>query len=321
MSTLDFDPQTLPWADRDDFPAALDRRLADGTLDDDGAARLREWRERGFLHLQGAVEEALIDRLLEAYERAWTERPPVKLLVEGRGVVPFAELPPRAEIGHHHYRVMDFQDVEPAAREIVLHPTILKHLRLIFDQTPVAMQSLFFEYGSEQRGHQDFPYVQSAVLSHLVGCWVACEDVAPESGPLFYYPGSHRLPKFDWGGGSLAFDGRDESRVASFEAFLDEQCRKAGLERLVLEAEKGDVLLWHAALVHGGSPVTDAGRSRKSFVVHYSSQTAYPRDRRFPDRPPRVLARHGGRLYLPPAPGLGRYARAVLHRLRRLLGG
>ncbi len=35
-------------------------------------------------------------------------------------------------------------------------------------------------------------------------------------------------------------------------------------------ARKGDVVIWHADLVHGGSPVTREGSSRNSLVTHFS---------------------------------------------------
>lgn len=298
--TLDFDPATLPWVDRDSFPQESDRRMAAKSLTAEEVAQLMRWRHEGYIALPGAIEQPLIDELLAEYERAWEERPDVKVLVEGKGVQPFAEVAPRSELTHHHFRMMDFQDVSEAARRVMFHPTIVRNLALIFDQAPVAMQSLFFEYGSEQGVHQDFPYVQAQHLSHLIGCWVALEDVTADSGPLFYYPGSHRLPKFDWGGGSLRFDGKDDSQVEDFDAFLADSCAEGGLDRLTFHARRGDVFLWHAALVHGGSAATDRTLTRKSFVVHFSTRQGYPRDRRWPDRDPAVLEINGGYLYEPP---------------------
>lgn len=299
---LDFDAATLPWVDREDFPAEASRRLESGKLTPDEKALLDRWREDGYLLLENRIAPERIDRLLAEVERAWQERPDVKLLVEGKGVQAFPDVAPRSELTHHHFRIMDFQDVSGAARDLILDADILGTLRLIFGETPVAMQSLYFEYGSEQGTHQDFPYVQSGCLSHLVGCWIACEDVDDSNGPLFYNLGSHRLPKFDWGGGSLTFDGKDESQVAEFEAFLAKQQEEHALERTVFHAKKGDVLFWHAALVHGGSPSTDRDRTRRSLVVHYSTETAYPRDRRDPAAEPRRLRENGGMLYLPPGP-------------------
>ena len=30
-------------------------------------------------------------------------------------------------------------------------------------------------------------------LGYLIAIWVALEDVTPDSGPVYYYPGSHRI--------------------------------------------------------------------------------------------------------------------------------
>jgi ectoine hydroxylase-related dioxygenase (phytanoyl-CoA dioxygenase family) len=314
---LDFEAASLPWVDRDSFPAEIDRRRAAGELSAADAELVERWRRQGYLHLAGAVEEALVDRLLAEYEEAWRTRPAVRMLVEGEGVVPMARVRPRDELGHHHYRILDFQDVSETARRMMLHPGIVGPLRLILDQAPVAMQSLFFEYGSEQRIHQDFPYVQAEIPSHLAASWVACDEVGPDNGPLFYFPGSHRLPKFDWGEGRLLFDGADPERVAAFEAYLESECGRLGFERQTLAAKKGDVFLWHAALAHGGSPARDRGLTRRSLVTHYSSPSAYRRDRRFPDREPEVLRLNGGMLYLAPSPGPWQRAKSAA---RRLLG-
>jgi hypothetical protein len=31
----------------------------------------------------------------------------------------------------------------------------------------------------------------------------------------------------------------------------------------------GDALIWHAQVIHGGTPIRDPNRTRKSLVVHY----------------------------------------------------
>ncbi len=245
------------------------------------------------------------------------------MLVEGKGDQLFANVAPRQELTHHHFRINDFHEHSAAARQIMFDERVVGALSAIFDAPPVAMQSLLFEFGSEQRIHQDFPYVSAQIPSHLVGCWIALEDVDEDNGPLFYLPGSHRVPCFDWGGGKLIFSGRDESQVAAFEDYLEQTCAAAGLERITLHAKKGDVLLWHAALAHGGSPVHDAERTRKSFVIHFSTREAYPRDRRWPHREPQIEEIGGGLLYLrPPGAKAERgLLRRVAGRLRRVLRG
>lgn len=88
MATLDFDPATLPWTDRGDFGARLEGRLEAGELGAGDAEMLRRWRADGYAALPGAVEHALVDRLLAEYEEAWERRPPIQVLVEGRACSP-----------------------------------------------------------------------------------------------------------------------------------------------------------------------------------------------------------------------------------------
>lgn len=316
MTALDFDAATLPWVDRPSFPQELDRRVSDGTLDLATAHHLLDWRHQGFIYLPGCLDNARIDAVLEEYETAWRDRPSMRVLVEGEGQQDFADVKPRSELHHHHFRLLDFQDVSEATRQAMFHPQIVDSLRAVFEQAPVAMQTLFFEYGSEQATHQDFPYVQAQILSHLVGCWIALEDVGPDNGPLFYYPGSHRLSKYDWGNGSLAWGGEDYDEVTGFEQNLEQRCEEAGLKRLTFHAKKGDVFLWHAALAHGGSPVITKELSRKSLVAHFSTRDAYPRDRRYPELEPEAMEINGGLLYRKPK----RTTPSVVSKVKNLAG-
>ncbi len=301
MSPLDFDRATLTWVDQEGFDAELNRRRKSGQVNEKDADLLRDWHRNGYAFFPGAATAAEIDAVVADYEQYWQDRPAdLKILSEGLGVKAINEVPSRQEMGHHHYRMLDVQDVSENARKLILLPRITSFLRHVFDETPVAMQSLLFEYGSEQGTHQDFPYVQSRILSRLVGCWIALEDVREDNGPLFYYAGSHRLPKFDWGGGHLEFDGKDEKLVDEFGHYLEERCAEAGLPRITFHAKKGDVFLWHAALVHGGSPTIDKDATRLSLVAHFSSVTAYPRDRRFADLEPKLYQHAGGLIYQQP---------------------
>lgn len=303
MAAPDFEHETLPWVDRESFPAELERRREAGILSVEQAERAALWQRDGFLYLPNLVEPGLIDAFLADIEDAWERRPPeIKVMVEGKGLQPFPEVAPRSELTHHHYRVLDFQDTSEAARRLAFHSGVVDAVATLLGQPPVAMQSLYFEYGSEQHLHQDFPYVQAGILSHLIGCWIACEDVDADNGPLLYYPGSHRLPKYQWADGGIVWSSGDESEVEAFEGSMKSTCESSGLEALTLRANKGDVLLWHAALVHGGTQVLDPARSRRSLVVHFSTREGYPRDRRWPEAEPQVIEVGGGFLYQEPPP-------------------
>ena len=62
---------------------------------------------------------------------------------------------------------MDFHNPSITGKELMLHPVIIEFLSAVFNDKPIAMQSLTFLYGSQQDTHQDFAYVVSQVPSHL----------------------------------------------------------------------------------------------------------------------------------------------------------
>jgi ectoine hydroxylase-related dioxygenase (phytanoyl-CoA dioxygenase family) len=107
------------------------------------------------------------------------------------------------------------------------------------------------------------------------------------------------VPKFDWGNGLFLTpeSSRDEM---DFARHLEEQCLRAQLKPEVLCPRKGDVFVWHAALVHGGSPTRNRELTRASLVSHYSSAKVYTRDRRKPDVVPQRKMVNGGIVFVNP---------------------
>jgi hypothetical protein len=47
------------------------------------------------------------------------------------------------------------------------------------------------------------------------------------------------------------------------------QCEEQGLATEYFMAKKGDVLIWHADLMHGGAKIDNPAFTRKSLVCHY----------------------------------------------------
>jgi hypothetical protein len=47
-----------------------------------------------------------------------------------------------------------------------------------------------------------------------------------------------------------------------------QRCDERGFDVQTFMARKGDVLIWHGDLLHGGAPIKDSTRSRKSFIAH-----------------------------------------------------
>jgi phytanoyl-CoA hydroxylase len=299
----EFDPETVPWLDRYSYEidAYVSRLPVEERPDYDLREKLLHWMRHGYVTFPGLVEADLIDAYLADIELLLNERDRagVKFDIEGFGDHRARDFPPEAW-DRHHFRIMDMHNASTAGKSLALHPRIVEFLRHVFRDTPVAMQTLTFIYGSEQDAHQDFAYVTAEIPSQLAATWIALQDVDPVAGPLFYHPGSHTVEKFDWGNGDLALSAQSTHTVPDFIGHLREQVASREYPREVFCPKKGDVFFWHSALVHGGSRATDPNRTRRSLVTHYSTAAGYTRDRRAPNETPLAYSMNGGFVFADP---------------------
>jgi ectoine hydroxylase len=144
-------------------------------------------------------------------------------------------------------------------------------LNFLLGKEVILFQTINFMYGSEQRAHSDSIHMTTYPLGYLIASWLALEDTTKENGPLFYYPGSHKLPYLlnsDFNKGETKF--RIGTRnYGDYEGMIHQKIKAHGLVKTEFFAKKGDLLIWHANLLHGGSPISDKQRTRKSMVMHY----------------------------------------------------
>jgi hypothetical protein len=126
--------------------------------------------------------------------------------------------------------------------------------------------------------YRDSIVVPTPQFGRLLASWIALEDIDPQSGALAYVPGSQKLPFYEFRPGRYVYDptSMGAADVEAAMRFYDEQLQKSGLTTKLFLAKRGEVLLWHSALLHGGGPVSDERRTRKSFVVHYSTLSGHP---------------------------------------------
>jgi len=94
-------------------------------------------------------------------------------------------------------RPIKFNDLMLECAEIRacnLHPRLVPILDALLDGPPVACNSLNFIQGSEQTEHIDSWFMPPPVPDKMVVTSVCLEDVHPDAGPLFYLPGSQKIP-------------------------------------------------------------------------------------------------------------------------------
>ncbi len=119
--------------------------------------------------------------------------------------------------------------------------------------------------------------------TQFAASWIALEDVTQGAGELTYLEGSHRLPDFLYGGRyKTLWDAQHMVRKNELRAEMEDYSEKlerrgteAGMPASTFLAKRGDVLIWHADLAHGGLPISP-DTTRRSVVTHYCPEEVAP---------------------------------------------
>jgi len=280
------------WTDRHDAERILDS-LRD-SLGDELTMLLEHWLEHGYVIIEGAVSpelcRALGDEIRGIYEKGSNVHIAQNPLEGGTGrrnVEPGTS-PDRM-------RIVDMYANSELARDVLLAPRISEFLRTIFGELPLLFQGLTFEMGSQQGLHQDTAYVVVDRPMELAAAWVALEDIEVGSGELMYLDGSHRMPEWKFGGTSKHFDPSRHSSQEHDEwaMHLIRRGEELGMTKNLFRPKCGDVLIWSADLVHGGSPQENEHLTRRSIVGHYCPASANPHYFDYMDDRHKVPTAHG----------------------------
>ncbi|MBL7803437.1 MAG: phytanoyl-CoA dioxygenase family protein [Saprospiraceae bacterium] len=245
----------IPWLDRPGAMEALEQHPDFRQFSAEWQAAARQFVEKGYLVLRNVfpVEDtdalnAEVDQLVQSGKVGYN--------YTGRKITNLWETSPLAD------------------QRFFRHPELLRFLSFLLGKNVIPFHTLNFTVGSEQRAHSDSIHMTTEPPGYLIAAWIALEDCSPENGPLFYYPGSHRLPYVmsdDYHAGNTAFTiGADSNR--RYEDRIEALIAEKGLNKELFIAQRGDVLIWHANLLHGGSPIARAGATRKSMVCHYFAE-------------------------------------------------
>jgi len=265
------------WINRKDFHIQLRQKSKRGLIDHDTENLIHKWQEDGFLVWKGAIAPALIDQLNEELN-ALPHRHPAGLMITGPDIEGCKPYRPESIKVHKSIRIVDYYFFSHATRAILLSKPLMSFLEIVFEKKPVLTQSLNFEYGSEQSIHQDTAFVIMNSPLQMAAIWVALQDVQPGSGELIYYPGSHLWADFLFSGRFKHFDKERDGleQKNAWHAWLHAEAARRKTKLQSFLPAKGDAFLWHAALAHGGSPITNPGMTRRSLVGHYCAQGVRP---------------------------------------------
>ncbi len=297
-----------PWIDEPNAPIDAYVKSVANINDYDLKEQLESWHENGIVVFEGAVDTAKIDSLLGDVEYLVHHPKEFELTVETRGELhlPIKEVETAELLQSEKLKINHLHSISKAAIQCGLNRFATSFLQHVFQDTPSILQSLFFIRGSQQPPHRDYPYVcVQKEIANLAASWVALEDVHEDSGPLAYYCGSQKpekLPFFDWGTESILYDGSGKKEPCDFSYYLWDEMERVNIPPRVFLPRKGDMLIWHAYLVHEGTAIKDATRTRKSLVTHYTTRNSFPDSAKYPqaDETGKLYEENGGIFYYPP---------------------
>nr|WP_259069998.1 phytanoyl-CoA dioxygenase family protein [Mucilaginibacter sp. X4EP1]MCS3815166.1 ectoine hydroxylase-related dioxygenase (phytanoyl-CoA dioxygenase family) [Mucilaginibacter sp. X4EP1] len=242
-----------PWVESPFFEEILKSK----TLTSEQIALIREYRENGFVVLKNVLPQSLLDEAREDAEaKAFNPDFPIKTTRDNT-------------------RIQDFWKVSAAVRELACYPKVLETLELLYEREAIPFQTLNFRFGTQQRAHSDTIHFSSLPARFMCGVWVALEDITEENGPVFYYPGSQRLPEYNFSYIRNTSETTSYNNYAEYEDFIEKIVEVNQLEKKKFLAKKGDLLIWSSNIIHGGSPVTKEGSTRWSQVTHYFFEGCY----------------------------------------------
>ena len=252
----------IPWLDREDAEYLVEKLLADNQLTPEEAKLCRKWIVDGYVILENFFTADYLDEVWLDYENAIATsliKPEPNCEVNG--------LPGRNL--NTHFQVSKIED-------LLRHQKVTRVISLLLGVKCLPFQTITGHNGSQQLEHSDAIHMTTYPMDYLAATWTAFEDIHPDSGPLVYYPGSHRLPHFLTQEANIHIgayqDPNDNSYHEKYEPGIQKIIQENNLEPKYFIAKKGDVLIWHSNLIHGGSKRKNFNLSRKAVVCHYFAE-------------------------------------------------
>lgn len=216
---------------------------------------LLNWSDQGYAILDGLLSNDQVDQINQEIETLKTN-PNTKW--------------------QHGKRIMFAIHQSPLLHQTGSGDQLTSILQLLMSKKVELFQSINFFEGSQQRAHSDSIHMTTFPYGNLIAVWIALEDLSEDCGPLHYYPGSHKLPyimnrEFGNVGSKIKLGPKT---YGDYEDKIESLIHEHQLKKHQFIPKKGDALIWHANLLHGGDPIQRKGATRKSMVFHYYAENA-----------------------------------------------
>ena len=247
QNEIDMSQMNLPWVESPFFSDIIKTK----NIPEEDKKLASEYYENGFIVLSNIFTNELIDQIKsEMNDKGFNENFPIQTF-------------------RNNIRIQDLWQYSDSVKELACHPKIMDTLKMLYEREPVPFQTLNFKVGTQQKAHSDTLHFSSLPARYMCGVWVALEDITEENGPLFYYPGSHRNPEYNFSDFKNTTEDTSYENYPEYETFMEDLMEKSSYKKKKFLAKKGDALIWSSNIIHGGSPVEDPQSTRYSQVTHY----------------------------------------------------
>ncbi len=174
-------------------------------------------------------------------------------------------------------RLVNLPSAIPEMARLFTGNRTLEMLDALFGSPATLYTSLTFEIGSGQNPHRDTPYFWTGPAYNYFGLWTALEPTDSQNGALKVVPRSHLIAESmdrrrEIGNAERNGNGRlasDSPRLWNkYQEDVNEQAAKMNLRATEVHVDRGDAIIWHPQLLHGGAEALDKNRSRLSIAMH-----------------------------------------------------
>lgn len=162
-------------------------------------------------------------------------------------------------------RVMHPHRFSETAKRYMLHPPVLEALRDLYEEAPLAAQSMYYFKPPGSRGqalHQDNFYLK-VEPGNCIAAWTAIDAADEDNGTLLVVPKTQ----------SHAIVCPEEADAS--ESFTTHYVKPPKEEKPIPALlDQGDVLFFNGNLIHGSYRNRTRDRFRRAFICHYANSSA-----------------------------------------------
>ncbi len=221
-----------PWLDNKEVPTDFESKLKAQNFTEPQQEKIRDWKEKGYMIFDKYFSEEQVENINKEIDRLLADK--------------------KSNINDFN-KIMFANKQSEFIKAITLDKRINDILSFILGKEVIPFQTINFITGSEQRTHSDSIHMTTYPLGYLIAIWIALEDINLDQGPLSYYPGSHTMDYVlneDYNKGSSALKIGDDKHYSAYEDKIAEVAKQSRISKQIFTAKKGDVLVWHANLLH-----------------------------------------------------------------------